>query len=259
MYIYPVNYISITQGHHDGKSLDFGYYSHPYQDILAIGDGKVIRKETQPKGGNTIYIRHNNGDVSCYAHLHTFDIRLNQNVTRGQKIGTMGATGVVSGMHCHLGIYSKAKADIGFNKKGLYGNADIDPFKVCYVLPSQKVNPDQKDSILKQIQYYEDKKVWEPGKYRLLKSKAVRKYHKLDNNVYKVKELKAKGEDWVSTELNMLVSQRDNAEAKIKYGNILQIVEIYNENGRIWGKYGNHGSDWVVLCNIDGKPQSKKI
>lgn len=100
---------------------------------------------------------------------------------------------------------------------------------------------------------------WIPGKYQLTKSKSVRKSHNLGLNEYKVKELTKPGEDWTKKELNMLVSQRPNDKAKFNEGVILDIVQIYNENGRIWGKYGKYGSDWVVLCNIDGTPQSKKI
>lgn len=100
---------------------------------------------------------------------------------------------------------------------------------------------------------------WIPGKYQLTKSKSVRKSHNLGLNEYKVKELTKPGEDWTKKELNMLVSQRPNDKAKFNEGVILDIVQIYNENGRIWGKYGNYGSDWVVLCNITGEPQAKKI
>ena len=57
----------------------------------------------------------------------------------------------------------------------------------------------------------------------------------------------------------MLVSQKDNDKAKLNAGSVLQIVEIYDENGRIWGKYGYYGSDWVVLCNINGTPQSRRL
>lgn len=100
---------------------------------------------------------------------------------------------------------------------------------------------------------------WNVGKYKLLKVKSVRKSHNLGLNEYRVKELTSPSESWTKKELNMLVSQRPNDIAKFKEGVILDVVEIYNENGRIWGKYGKYGNDWFVLCNIDGTPQAEKI
>lgn len=100
---------------------------------------------------------------------------------------------------------------------------------------------------------------WIPGKYKLLENKSVRKYHSLGLNEYRVKELLAPGEGWTKDELKLLVSQKPNDKAKFNRYVILEIVEIYNENGRIWGKYGKYGSDWVVLCNINGKPQAEKL
>ena len=258
MFRYPINWISITQGFHTGKSLDFGWCSHKYQDIMSIADGTVIRTEKQTTGGNCIFIQHNTGIVSLYAHLDKITVKKGQKVSLGEKIGTMGATGKVTAMHLHFGIYSKSKADKGFNKNGLYGNADINPFEVLYVYPNQdatKVNV----AYQPKLKYYKGEQTWEKGTYRLLKDKAVRKSHNLGMNEFRVKELKEPPENWTKKELNMLVSQKDNAKAKLAAKSELQIVEIYKEGSRIWGKYGAYGSDWVVLCNIDGTAQAERI
>ena len=67
--IYPVNHIAITQGHHDGYALDFGWCSHHNQDILSVDDGVVYKVEYQQGGGNVLTIKHNTGIFSVYAHL----------------------------------------------------------------------------------------------------------------------------------------------------------------------------------------------
>ena len=255
---YPTNYISITQGYHQGKSLDFGWCSHRYQDIMSVDDGLVIKAETQITGGNCIYIQHSNGIVSLYGHLDKMVIKTGDKVKLGQKIGTMGQTGTLAkAMHLHFGLYSKAKAEKGFNKNGLYGNADIDPFTYLYVYPNQdasKIALAYKDK----IQYYRKGEEWSTGKYQLKYAKYVRKSPKVAGNRYKVKELMAKGEDWNAEELKMLVSKNKNDYAKINANQILQIVKIVKENSNIWGKYGNYGNDYVCLCDITGA-QAKKI
>lgn len=247
--IYPINYITITCGFHQGKSLDFGYWGHPYQDVYSCAKGKVIKRETQKTGGNTLFIQHEDGSVSCYGHLNEMVVKKGQVVAMGQKIGTMGATGQVSGMHLHFGIYSKKLADRGFVRKGLYGKSDIDPFEVCYVYCNQVVNQNQSKSILRKFKYYEDKNKWTAGDYVLLFDKAVRKSHNLGLNIAKVGDLRPATRKY-------LTSQRLNDNAKLKEGTECKINSIYNENGRIWGAFGQF---WIVLCNIDGKPQSKKI
>lgn len=248
--IYPINYITITCGFHQGKSLDFGYWGHPYQDVYSCGKGKVIKREKQTTGGNTLFIQHEDGSVSCYGHLNEMIVKKGQVVAMGQKIGTMGATGKVSGMHLHFGLYSKKLADRGFVKNGLYGNSDIDPFEVCYVYCNQVVNQDQSKSILKKFKYYEDKNKWTAGDYILLKNKKVRKSHNLGFNVAKIKELRPATRKYCTNPNNK------NAEAILRKDVVCKIDAIYNENGRIWGAFGQF---WIVLCNIDGTPQARKI
>lgn len=247
MFRYPVNYISITKGYHQGKSLDFGYCSHKYQDIMCIGDGKVLRVETQKTGGNCIFVKHESGIVSLYAHLDSMVVKKGQKVTLGQKIGTMGESGQVTGMHLHFGLYSKSKADKGFNSNGLYGNADLDPFTFLYVYEGQDVSK-CKEEYKKLFKYYDDKEVWKAGDYVLIYDKAVRKSHNLGNNIQIVGLMKVAKP--------YLTSQKFFDKAILKSGTECKIDSIYDENGRIWGAFGKY---WIVLCNIDGTPQAKRI
>lgn len=255
MYRYPTNYIAITNGFHTGKSLDFGWCGHHNQDICSCGNGKVYKVEFQKTGGNTIFIEHTNGNVSCYGHLDTISVTKGQSVKIGDKIGTMGATGVCKGEHLHFGIYSQKLAKKGFNKKGLYGNSDINPFEVCYVYPDQDVSK-VRDTYKKKLKYFEDMKIWEVGNYTLLgNDKALRKEHSLKNNIHKVKDFKG-----INVTLNVLTSEKPNADAYMKKYTPFKVREIYKEaNGRVWGRYGTIVISWIVLCNVDGTPQAKRI
>ena len=131
---YPTNYITISQGFHCGKCLDFGWFSqeHKYQPIYACDNGIVIKKYTQQKGGKVLYIRHDNGMVSVYAHLSSYNVNLNDRVSLGQQIACMGETGVVTAQHLHFALFNK---DTNF-----YGNSDVDPFDYLELYDDQVVN-----------------------------------------------------------------------------------------------------------------------
>lgn len=111
----PVKYFGITNpfkvGNHYGVDLGWSKSSGHNQPIYAIEDGIVIYKATQKTGGKVIHIKHSNGYVSEYAHLNSWLVSINDKVRKGQQIGTMGATGKVSGEHLHLGLYKGTSID----------------------------------------------------------------------------------------------------------------------------------------------------
>lgn len=76
--------------------------------IYAIGDGVVISAQwggmVGDSAGKNVVIQHPNGYYSIYAHLNDINVKVGQTVSRKQKIGTMGKTGVASGVHLHLSI-----------------------------------------------------------------------------------------------------------------------------------------------------------
>ena len=133
---YPVNFINVTQGHHQGKAVDFGIVNNKsVQIVYAIDDGYVIENADQSSGGKVTFIRHPNGWTSCYAHLATRYLNVGDQVTKGQQVGLMGSTGVVSGPHLHLGIstsptgtqkYVTGVDDEGLNVRGTPNGAVIE-------------------------------------------------------------------------------------------------------------------------------------
>lgn len=63
--------------------------------------------------GNYIYIDHNNGYFSEYAHLQSIVVQNGQSVEMGQIIGYMGNTGYSFGCHLHFGISRGRPGRIG--------------------------------------------------------------------------------------------------------------------------------------------------
>lgn len=82
--------------------------------------------------------------------------------------------------------------------------------------------------------------------YKSLKVKAIRKEPNLSNNIKLVKEISEKLRPG-------LTSKRLNAQAHIKIGCILTILEIIEDsNGLIWGR---NYDGWLVLCEKTGAKQ----
>lgn len=85
--------------------------------VKAAAPGKVIRAEKEGdssgKGyGNVIEILHKGGFVTRYGHLHDIVVQKGDMVSRGEMIGTVGATGNVRGKgdpsHLHFEIIDKS-------------------------------------------------------------------------------------------------------------------------------------------------------
>lgn len=243
MFQYPLNYITPTQYYHQGYAIDFGWWKEQYkgQNIYAVARGYVFKVEKQKKGGNVIYIEHENKYVSCYAHLDKVVVKQGQNVLQGEKIGTMGSTGEgVTGMHLHFAMFT--------SRSKIYKNSDIKVFDILRVYPNQVVNV--KSKYYKYFKFL-DNNEWKKGSYELLKSKAIRTSCKItESNIVKVKQCR----DDVKPHLT---STNPEAKAMYKEHTILNITETYiDSETRVWGKLRNC---YVVLCNKDGTPQARYL
>jgi len=69
--------------------------------VVSSGNGKVIKAGYSKYNGNYVFISHGTQYVTKYLHLSKKMVRTGQKVKQGQKIGTVGATGRVTGPHLH--------------------------------------------------------------------------------------------------------------------------------------------------------------
>ena len=119
---WPVEKVRITQrfgksvaakrlyvsGSHNG--MDFGVPIGT--KIMAAAAGTVLGvgdTDTACKGvsfGRWVFIRHDNGLSSIYAHLSVISATEGQRVETGDVIGYSGNTGYSTGPHLHLGVYA---------------------------------------------------------------------------------------------------------------------------------------------------------
>ena len=96
--------------------------------IWAAGDGVVIKSSYGQYNGNYVFIKHSNTYVTKYLHLKRRKVKTGQRVKQGQVIGTLGATGRVTGAHLHYeflvhGVHKNARTVKLPQSKSLTGKA----------------------------------------------------------------------------------------------------------------------------------------
>ncbi len=72
--------------------------------VLAPSAGKVIEMGDFFFSGNLVYLDHGQGLISMFAHLSEINVEIGQQVSKGEVIGKVGATGRVTGPHLHWSI-----------------------------------------------------------------------------------------------------------------------------------------------------------
>lgn len=73
--------------------------------VLAAFAGTVVkagRNIVAGRTGNGVLIKNPDGEQQYYGHLATIAVNKGQQVAMGQRLGTMGATGNVTGVHLHF-------------------------------------------------------------------------------------------------------------------------------------------------------------
>lgn len=73
--------------------------------VLASAAGKVVLAGSYRKHGKTVVLDHGQGITSLYIHMSAIHVRKGQLVKRGQRVGSVGSTGVSTGPHLHWSIY----------------------------------------------------------------------------------------------------------------------------------------------------------
>src|SRR5687767_13168894 len=89
--------------HSPQNSVDFNRTNDLGDTVVAAAAGKVTRVANtgSTSYGRWIEIAHGDGYTTRYAHLSTQTVSVGQQVSQGQKIGTVGSTGGSTGPHLH--------------------------------------------------------------------------------------------------------------------------------------------------------------
>ncbi len=72
--------------------------------VLSAQSGRVEATGDYFFNGKTVFVNHGQGLVSMYCHLDEITVQPGQQVAEGQRIGTVGMTGRVTGPHLHWGV-----------------------------------------------------------------------------------------------------------------------------------------------------------
>ncbi len=115
-YAWPLKSVYITSDY-GGRTLSGSYNFHLGLDLRAASGtyvyasdgGEVIFAGKNGSYGYLIKIRHDNGDLTYYAHLSKIEVTKGSRVYKGQYIAKSGATGNVTGPHLHFEIRKNSK------------------------------------------------------------------------------------------------------------------------------------------------------
>ena len=72
--------------------------------ILAAADGQVIAASYSSSMGNYIMIDHGSDLITIYMHASALNVSVGQEVSAGDRIGSVGSTGRSTGPHLHFGV-----------------------------------------------------------------------------------------------------------------------------------------------------------
>ena len=78
--------------------------------LYATGDGVVVHAGWQSGYGRLVKIKHDFGIETRYAHMSRIRVKVGERVSRGERIGDMGASGRVTGPHIHYEVRVGGKA-----------------------------------------------------------------------------------------------------------------------------------------------------
>jgi len=73
--------------------------------IIAPASATVIDTGNYYFNGNTVFLDHGQGLLSAYLHMNKIAVKPGQVVQQGDKLGTVGETGRVTGPHLHWIVY----------------------------------------------------------------------------------------------------------------------------------------------------------
>ncbi|MCC6162913.1 MAG: M23 family metallopeptidase [Acidobacteria bacterium] len=83
------------------RGVDYGAPSGA--PVLSVASGTVVRAGWTNGGGNSVYVKHDNGYETRYLHFSRIagGLRAGMRVSQGELIGYVGSTGLATGPHLH--------------------------------------------------------------------------------------------------------------------------------------------------------------
>lgn len=95
---------------HNKKHLGIDISAKAGTPIHAAAEGIILKTIISKYGyGNQVYIEHEYGFSSRYAHMYVFIVQKGQSVKKGEIIGFVGSTGKSTGNHIHFEIHKNKK------------------------------------------------------------------------------------------------------------------------------------------------------
>ncbi|MAC81271.1 MAG: peptidase M23 [Rhodobacteraceae bacterium] len=91
-----------TGGRRMHKGVDFA--ASTGTPIYSTGDGVVTHAGWENGYGRLVTIKHDFGIETRYGHMSKIRVKVGQRVSRGDRIGDMGASGRVTGVHLHYEV-----------------------------------------------------------------------------------------------------------------------------------------------------------
>ena len=95
-----------VDGRKISEAIHYGYdlASTGGAPVEAANAGRVLFADALGIYGNCVILDHGLGLTSLYAHLSRIDVGVDDEVSKGQEIGTSGSTGLAGGDHLHFAI-----------------------------------------------------------------------------------------------------------------------------------------------------------
>ena len=90
----------------NGKTAASPHYGNDYgvpegTEVVACAEGRVVMAENRISTGWSVVIEHLPGLYSLYYHMKSLNVKENDYVKAGEKIGLSGSTGLATGPHLH--------------------------------------------------------------------------------------------------------------------------------------------------------------
>ena len=79
---------------------------------IVLGTGNTDLTCPNASYGKWVFIKHDNGLSTLYAHLSIISVSKGQPVAVGQVVGYSGSTGYATGPHLHFGVYASSGSEI---------------------------------------------------------------------------------------------------------------------------------------------------